>query len=99
MSRLAGRDISRSAGRAKAETRLPDRRVDDELQRGIVLKLDNFEVTAFDLDHANEAVAHAAATAAGAALLPKTSLAGLPGISRTAKNTAINGLTVSCTAA
>ena len=31
------------------------------LIRGGLLKLDNFDATTFDLDHANEAVAHAAA--------------------------------------
>jgi alcohol dehydrogenase len=31
------------------------------LIRSGLLRLDNFDVTTFDLDHANEAVAHAAA--------------------------------------
>ena len=31
------------------------------LMRAGLLRLDQFEATAFDLDHANEAVAHAAA--------------------------------------
>ena len=46
-------------------SRLAARLVSTESKTGLIrsglVNLDHFEITAFDLDHANEAVAHAAA--------------------------------------